>query len=233
MPIRIAAITICLTLLAAPALLRAQSEQPAQPQRWVPDYRAAATPFDLSGPKAELPATRPSRVPRSPLPPTPPRILAVDLGPKGATTRPAHALADIPPLAASLVPDRPSKPLLPAAPRYSVPVVVEPWLPIPTMVKLRPESPVRPHEPVADPTGNTSLTVLPIWRTTPAAAQRAQIPDPFENIIPLALMAADDDPSVPPLSTPSRVTFPMEKLPAPAPAPAPQPTTRPATQPSK
>lgn len=214
---------IALCLLAA-----ASAQSPDQPtDRFIPDHRALATPFALSPARPEAPATRPSHVPRAALPPAQLRATALAFPQTQPSKRPTRPVLDTPPLA-SIRPVLPAQPTLAAAPKFSIPTDPQPWIPFPNLVKLRPESPVRPHEPVTDPTGNTSLAVLPIWRTTPAASHRARIPDPFENNIPLSPQLADEDPSVPPIGLPSRINLPLEKLP-----PPPASTTQPTTQPAK
>jgi hypothetical protein len=78
----------------------------------------------------------------------------------------------------------------------------------------QPESPVRAHEPVLDPMGGTELNVLPIWRTAPAAAHRAQIPDPYEGQLPLMTSVADEDVAAGAVGQPGKVMLRMEEVPA-------------------
>ena len=220
-----------LAVLCSAALLPAQTPATMSAPTAPIDYRTQAAIFALAAPTPEPPATRPSHVPPTPLPSAQLRSAPVTLPTTRPATQPRPAL-DQPPLAASADPARPARPLLTAGPRVSVPNDSEPWLPLSSLGKLRPESPVRPHEPVLDPMGRTSLSLLPVWRTTPAAAQRAQIPDPFENIINLPTQLPDDDPPVAPLGSPSRITMTLEKPPATPPTP-PTPPPPPATQPAK
>jgi hypothetical protein len=221
-------------------------QQLARPGKVEP-FDNATTP---SVEKAVTPIPQKSAAFRTDLPPAQTRNQAVAM----ATTKPTQALErpstapDLPRLPALANPSPPDRPMLPAGPRVRVesPANVS-WLPLPNVLKLRGESPVRAHEPMLDPTGGESLgPALPVFRAAPTAAIRMAIPDPYENIRDVSLSVQPEDQDSPAANPglPGRLTLTLEKVPAPAtqpaapppappPPPATQPTTQPTTQPAK
>lgn len=172
--------------------------------------------------QAQTPTTRPSQTPTPAATRSKPDA-APTTRPTRALERPSVAL-DLPLLLVLADPPQPDRAKPPVAPKVTIePTASLSWLPLPNVLKLRGESPVRAHEPMLDPTGGESLgAALPVFRAAPTAALRITIPDPYEHIadIRLNVYPEDTDPPASIPTLPDRPMLTLEKPQAPATQPA-------------